>query len=116
MEALRITTLRVVDLEVNDSSDALPASLVADTKLWTSTVSEGALVSAEQLDRVIRLALREAIWCRLEGASGFYVHFGYDYYMYIGSESSEPAPPLLPPGIHAEPFDSPYSEESSGTS
>ncbi|MGC4070551.1 MAG: hypothetical protein QM784_38965 [Polyangiaceae bacterium] len=115
MAALRITTLRVVDLEVNDNSDVLPTALVAETKLWTSTVSEGEVVSAVRLDQVIRLALREAIWCRLEGVSGFYVHFGYDYYMYVGAESSELAPPLLPRGIYAEPFESPYRKESSGT-
>lgn len=32
-----------------------------------------------------RHILREELWCRLQNPKMF-VHFGYDYYMYIGSE------------------------------
>ena len=34
---------------------------------------------------IARLALRKYLWCKLESEKMF-VHFGYDYYMYIGSE------------------------------
>ena len=68
-------------------------------------------MSGQDLDWTIRLALREAIWCRLEGVDGFYVHFGYDYYMYVGSERADEAPRDLPSGIFAEQMGSPYSRE-----
>lgn len=116
LKASRIQALRVVDLEVNDTCDLLPTSLAAEPKVWVSKISEGMLVGEAELDCVVRLALREVIWCRLEGPSGFYVHFGYDYYMYIGSESSELETPLLPSEIYAEPFESPYHKESSDAS
>jgi hypothetical protein len=37
-----------------------------------------------EIERVIRLVLREFIWCKLESNSDFYAHFGWDYYMYSG--------------------------------
>jgi hypothetical protein len=46
---------------------------------------KGMALSHEALDGVCRLVLREIFWCKLESESGFYIHFGYDYYMYIGS-------------------------------
>jgi hypothetical protein len=45
--------------------------------------AEGTILGLEQLGTVIRLVLREKCWCRLEGSAGF-LHFGWDYYMYIG--------------------------------
>jgi hypothetical protein len=44
---------------------------------------EGSVLPAEQIGELIRQILREEFWCRLEGQGGF-VHFGWDYYMYIG--------------------------------
>jgi hypothetical protein len=35
--------------------------------------------------------LRSLIWCKLEEPGRFFIHFGHDYYMYIGSESPSPA-------------------------
>lgn len=43
------------------------------------------LVSGRDLEDICRLVLREIIWCRIETEGNFYIHFGYDYYMYIGS-------------------------------
>lgn len=37
----------------------------------------------DRLGEVIRRAQREEIYCRLEGSDCF-IHFGWDYYMYIG--------------------------------
>lgn len=33
---------------------------------------------------VCKMCLREMVWCKLESDNGFYIHFGYDYYMYVG--------------------------------
>ena len=45
--------------------------------------SEGSLLSLEHIAEVIPQVLREAFWCRLEGPEMF-LHFGWDYYLYIG--------------------------------
>jgi len=44
---------------------------------------ERSLVSMEHLGALIRQILREEFWCRFEGHNGF-LHFGWDFYMYIG--------------------------------
>jgi hypothetical protein len=65
----------------------------------------------EHIGEIIRQVLREEYWCRLEGSDGF-LHFGWDYYMYIG------VPHLCPMaratatklGLFVEEFASPYVE------
>src|SRR5438105_2484874 len=36
------------------------------------------------IDLLVRLALREEVSLKINGENGFYVHFGWDYYMYVG--------------------------------
>jgi hypothetical protein len=66
----------------------------------------------DEIDDAIRRILREEFWCRLEGDGGF-VHFGWDYYMYIGV--SHPCPTArertVELGLYVEEFDSPYKAE-----
>jgi hypothetical protein len=107
-----ISSLYVVDLEKNENYGAsFPSFLLEETKYYTSLLFEGIELNGQFLEWVIKIALRKKVWCRMEGPDGFYVHFGYDYYMYIGSEKMKPAPPVLPAGIFAEPFESPYHRE-----
>jgi hypothetical protein len=47
------------------------------------TFGDGSILGLEQLSDVIREILREQFWCRLEAENGF-LHFGWEYYMYIG--------------------------------
>ena len=61
------------------------------------------------LGPVIRSVLREEFWCRLEGPAG-YLHFGWDFYMYVGvpypcPKSQELARGL---GLFVEEYPSPY--------
>lgn len=77
------------------------------------TLSEGTVLSIEQLRDVIGLILREEFWCRLQGDDGF-LHFGWDYYMYIGvphrcNAAERQASDL---GLYVEEFVSPYHEET----
>jgi hypothetical protein len=52
--------------------------------------TEGNVLSFELIDPIIRRILREEIWCRLEGNGGF-LHFDWDYYMYVGVPHPCPA-------------------------
>lgn len=54
-----------------------------------------------------RLALRELVWGRLTSPSGLYVHFGYDFYMYLGSTRGE-LTEFRFDGLFVEPFRSPH--------
>ena len=42
-------------------------------------------IQKDDLSDVIKLILREQFWCHLEHENKMFVHFGYDYYMYVGS-------------------------------
>ena len=65
-----IDSLQVADLE--SGIDGTHAPFV-----------DGAMLATSALAPVLRDALREKYWCRLRGI-GAYVHFGHDYYVYIG--------------------------------
>jgi hypothetical protein len=75
-----------------------------------NTIKENDVIAPEKTQDVARLALRENLWCKIESAK-MYIHFGYDYYMYIGII----APPnnnvisiLEKDGLFIEDFQSPY--------
>jgi hypothetical protein len=77
---------------------------------------EGSILGLEQLEEVIRRALRKELWCRLERPEGF-VHIGWDYYMYIGVPHPCPEAEKLAHrlGLFVEEFHSPYNQESEST-
>jgi hypothetical protein len=47
--------------------------------------SEGQRLSPMEAIEVVRAMLRGQGWCRLTARDGFYIHVGYDYYVYVGS-------------------------------
>jgi hypothetical protein len=47
------------------------------------SLTEGHSCTLLEIADIIRLNLREIIWCKLVG-DGCFLHFGYDYYMYVG--------------------------------
>ncbi|WP_338596360.1 hypothetical protein [Saccharopolyspora sp. SCSIO 74807] len=71
-----VSSLEVRDLEVDEDSGV--------------SVREGGLVTIDQGLELCRMMLREGpVWCKLENGERFYVHVGYDYYMYIGSSGND---------------------------
>lgn len=53
-----------------------------------SKLNNSVLRSQEEVLLVARGCLREEFWCKLE-SKNFFIHFGYDYYMYIGADIEE---------------------------
>ena len=80
-----VAPLQVAELE-ESTLDAEFQRRIEDVPLAPEAVVNGGSVQGRELEALIRLNLREALWCKLLG-SGFYIHFGWDYYMYIGSRS-----------------------------
>ncbi len=77
-------------------------------------VAEGQVLSATgEIGIVCRLNLREHLWCRLLAEDTFFVHFGWDYYMFIGS--SRPCEDAIAEtnaaGLFVEPAISPYHKD-----
>lgn len=103
-ELTSIKRLHLTDLESSGASQ--PGNLVPLDLGFLDTPT-GDLPARNALT-LARAVLRELVWGKLEGSHGFYVHFGWDYYMYIGGE----APQLRNfscAGLFVEPFTSPYS-------
>jgi hypothetical protein len=52
----------------------------------TFRVSEGARLSQVEVNNVVRQMLRGEGWCRLTDNDRFYIHAGWDYYLYVGTQ------------------------------
>jgi hypothetical protein len=78
--------------------------------------AEGALFGPADWPIAFRSVLREEWWCRFESDAGF-VHFGSDYYMYVGVRcpAVEAQAAAVKRGLFVEPFTSPYHPEDEGT-
>jgi hypothetical protein len=75
-----------------------------------SWLAEGASLSVPQCVDFARMALRESVWGHLAVPGQAYVHFGYDYYMYVGVPARCPAAiaETQRRGLFVEDFRSPY--------
>jgi hypothetical protein len=71
----------------------------------------GSVLPLDRIGEIICRTLREEIYCRLEGSDCF-VHFGWDYYMYVGVPHRCPRSQALAAelGLFVEEFASPVRE------
>ena len=86
--------------------------LRSQMKEFLKQATTGMALTSTALELATRLSLREAIWCRITGKNGFYIHFGYDFYVYIGANIELPFEELaIPEGLFLEHVRSPYWDE-----
>jgi len=81
-----INSIKVEELEKASYFDYQDLSSMG-AKQYFKSLKNNADVSICNVEIIVRLLLREMMWCKLSCESMF-VHFGYDYYMYIGSEKT----------------------------
>ncbi len=95
MECNEISELNIVELEVYEDTISIPETMI---------------VNREKIKVLVPQILRENIWCKLENLDGFFVHFGYDYNMYIGSnfDCENQVNKIEETGLFAEVKESPY--------
>jgi hypothetical protein len=69
-------------------------------------------LSDDKLNDFCKLCLRNQLWARLENESKMFVHFGNDYYMYVGisNTSKMVIEQIRSTGLFVETFESPYLE------
>jgi hypothetical protein len=79
--SLKITYLETALLQEN----RIDFQQLQDIALDPRQVSLGMVFAGQDLADLCRLVLREILWCKLAWDDRFYLHFGYDYYMYLGS-------------------------------
>lgn len=77
---------------------------------------DGQQIGRHELPLLLRDILHCDCWCRLTSAD-FFIHFGYDYYMYVGcSHTPEGITALVASfDLFAEPMISPYHDEPTVT-
>ncbi|MBT2289151.1 hypothetical protein J7E73_08395 [Paenibacillus albidus] len=115
MKEMKINSLQVTSLEKYDFGyldDRVHFIYSGEMKELYSNIKNGDFISGNELELLCKLTLREKLWCKLQSSSVF-VHFGFDYYMYIGSklECSDSLELISNSGLFIEPFQSPYLEE-----
>jgi len=81
-----LKNLSVVDLEQKqDQKRNIEDARFSGINYEKNIFREGMEIDGSNLPQLCRLILREIIWCRLESNQNFYIHFGWDFYMYIGT-------------------------------
>ncbi|MEK8205425.1 hypothetical protein NST41_07530 [Paenibacillus sp. FSL L8-0696] len=115
MNENNLNTIQVVDLEKYyfDVEKAEFRDIYTDEmKSVYNSVKNGDYISMYELKLLSQLILREKIWCKFQSREMF-VHFGFDYYMYIGSvkECKDSLIKISSSGLFVESFESPYLEE-----
>jgi hypothetical protein len=116
MDAVGIDSLKVSRLENRyqlTEHDRRYAELYSDQMIAVAnSVQNGNNLTGSNLDNFCRLSLRSQLWGVLEHDSQMFVHFGRDYYMYIGVAkiSASVIEQIRASGLFIEEFESPYTK------
>lgn len=115
MKEINVQALTVKYLEkYNDSirTNEIPLMYTEEMIRLFKSVHEGSAIGIEDVQHLCRLVLREQLWCKLE-TNKMFVHFGYDFYMYIGCmyNCENIISFIKSTGLFIEEFKSPYKEE-----
>ncbi len=90
---------------------SLTARGVENARASPEAPREGEVLAMDALAKAMQHVLRNEYWCRFEAPSAF-VHFGWDFYMYVGVPQPCEAASVFATtrGLFVEAFDSPYRE------
>ena len=83
MEESNVDSLRVLQLE-SDRLEEEKISPLYEKEFEKLILKEDAVLNKDEIHLICKMVLRNLIWCNLYSKE-FFVHFGWDYYMYIGS-------------------------------
>lgn len=109
MDCNNITSLQVTALE--KPKKITPDIHDTDTMIdLFNSAKERKYLAKSDIENFCKLILRNKLWCKLMYNENIFVHFGWDFYMYIGSALScnNTIVTIQNNGLFAEPFESPY--------
>ncbi len=103
----KIKELDVVDF-INDMS--ISNLLVRNNLFIKDDRKKLKKILVEELEDIVKKNLRGIVYCKLEVKGEFFIHFGYDFYMYIGSKypCDKAILSVSDSGLFVEDFVSPY--------
>jgi hypothetical protein len=115
MDDAGVATLSVSRLEPARHVSSLSDYGLPDAEELASLASElreDSELSGVRLDHVLRLELREIVWCWLEAPDRFVVDVAYDYYVHVGTvaPSERAIARATELGLFVEPYHHPFFE------
>jgi len=105
MDGMNIDSLFIESLELYSEEITVQDVRKFISKLWV-----GKKINKLEIQDIARLTLRNAVWCKLRLRNQFFVHFGYDYYMFVGASKNctKALKKIRSIGLYVEDYDSPY--------
>lgn len=109
MECMNVSTLKITDVEKyadSISQDKYNSKQMCD---MLKNIKNGDDIHISNIPDLCKLILREHLWGKLYQSTMF-VHFGYDYYMYVGLQQNCELElnKIKDSGLFVELFTSPY--------
>lgn len=113
MEFNKLDHLRIVDLEVENLKKDLRKRSnrgMIESEFKKIKLYEDKSLNIKDLKIVLKMILRNFIWCRLEIHNRFFAYFGWDFYMYVGCVNcyNNTVNRIENNGLFVEDFKSPY--------
>lgn len=118
IKIMNIPFIEINDLEKNELDKEIInkyAEIYPDEIINTyNTINNRSIIMLDKLEQICILTLREHIWLKLEYEKILFIHFGYDYYMYFGSDKKNDSfiENIKNSGLFIEEYESPYLSES----
>ncbi|WP_404447996.1 hypothetical protein LG307_03155 [Sutcliffiella horikoshii] len=78
-----VESVRILNFKKNNMDKRSP---LYESKFHLLNFKEDSEISIENIPTLSRMVLREFIFCHFY-SNDFFIHFGYDYYLYFGSNS-----------------------------
>ncbi|MDN7240849.1 hypothetical protein QWY14_03560 [Planococcus sp. N028] len=105
-----LTFLRILKFSPGEITAEEKASDLYERTFDSLSLSEDALVGLDEIKLICKMVLRNFIYCQFYFDNHFFVHFGWDYYMYIGSDHPSLTAIRFAEknGLFVENFTSPY--------
>ncbi|PEL14287.1 hypothetical protein [Bacillus sp. AFS017336] len=85
LEESGINSLRILKLSILNISEEDKKSSLYETEFDELILNEDMVVNIGEIRLICKMVLRNFLGCELYLKDKFFVHFGWDYYMYIGS-------------------------------
>lgn len=111
MECIKVTSLKVIGLEKGSALKPVQEIYSTEMSSLYATVQNNNVLSIKEVQLLARMVLREDLWCKLESDDRLFVHFGYDFNMYIGcnQKREDAINKIMQSGLFVENHESPYA-------
>ncbi|MFD1177721.1 hypothetical protein ACFQ3W_15625 [Paenibacillus puldeungensis] len=109
MKCMNASSLEISNVEKFENSIVQNQYVARNMVEMFTTIKNGDNIDVTNIPDLCKLILRDHLWGKLSTSSMF-VHFGYDYYMYIGlqKECQLGLNEIRESGLFVEAFTSPY--------